>query len=166
MTPSPTTANSNINNGSAQPSSSSTSSLALSASSTNGVGSLPVSQVTANGVMAAQLNGSSSTVAPAGVSDTLTIERCFGLLIAPGHKVKHADMNLLEMVSVCRFGWLQTPASWYSAVTRRRHRTDSHWHFLLNNQLEIVAGWLLLVALHSNSPLFEGGLKGHYSWVM
>ncbi|KAF2361467.1 PTB/PI domain [Trinorchestia longiramus] len=31
--------------------------------------------------------------------DALVIERCFGLLVAPGHNVKHADMNLLEMVS-------------------------------------------------------------------
>lgn len=30
--------------------------------------------------------------------EPLVIERCFGLLIAPGHRVKHADMNLLEMV--------------------------------------------------------------------
>ncbi|KAK7066764.1 Rab GTPase-activating protein 1 [Halocaridina rubra] len=32
--------------------------------------------------------------------DELVVERCFGLLIAPGRRVKHADMNLLEMVSM------------------------------------------------------------------
>ncbi|XP_076042421.1 rab GTPase-activating protein 1-like isoform X3 [Oratosquilla oratoria] len=30
----------------------------------------------------------------------LVIERCFGLLVAPGRRVKHADMHLLEMVSM------------------------------------------------------------------
>ena len=29
----------------------------------------------------------------------LCVERCFGLLVAHGRRVKHADMNLLEMVS-------------------------------------------------------------------
>nr|XP_045587198.1 rab GTPase-activating protein 1-like isoform X2 [Procambarus clarkii] len=29
--------------------------------------------------------------------DELNVERCFGLLVAPGRRVKHADMNLLEM---------------------------------------------------------------------
>ncbi|XP_071518028.1 rab GTPase-activating protein 1-like isoform X2 [Panulirus ornatus] len=29
--------------------------------------------------------------------DELCVERCFGLLVAPGRRVKHADMNLLEM---------------------------------------------------------------------
>nr|XP_045587262.1 rab GTPase-activating protein 1-like isoform X3 [Procambarus clarkii] len=32
--------------------------------------------------------------------DELNVERCFGLLVAPGRRVKHADMNLLEMVSM------------------------------------------------------------------
>uniref|UniRef100_A0ABM0MLF5 Rab GTPase-activating protein 1-like n=1 Tax=Saccoglossus kowalevskii TaxID=10224 RepID=A0ABM0MLF5_SACKO len=30
----------------------------------------------------------------------LVIERCFGLLLAPGRNVKHADMHLLDMVSM------------------------------------------------------------------
>ena len=34
------------------------------------------------------------------MSEELNVERCFGLLIAPGRRVKHADMNLLEMVSL------------------------------------------------------------------
>lgn len=29
----------------------------------------------------------------------LHIERCFGVLVAPGQHVKHSDMQLLEMVS-------------------------------------------------------------------
>ncbi|XP_068203529.1 rab GTPase-activating protein 1-like isoform X4 [Palaemon carinicauda] len=33
-------------------------------------------------------------------NEELHVERCFGLLIAPGRRVKHADMNLLEMVSM------------------------------------------------------------------
>ncbi|XP_053631032.1 rab GTPase-activating protein 1 isoform X3 [Cherax quadricarinatus] len=32
--------------------------------------------------------------------DELNVERCFGLLVAPGRRVKNADMNLLEMVSM------------------------------------------------------------------
>ncbi|XP_066962348.1 rab GTPase-activating protein 1-like isoform X3 [Macrobrachium rosenbergii] len=34
-------------------------------------------------------------------NEELHVERCFGLLIAPGRRVKHADMNLLEMT----LGW-------------------------------------------------------------
>lgn len=30
--------------------------------------------------------------------EDLCVQRCFGLLVAPGRRVKHADMNLLEMV--------------------------------------------------------------------
>lgn len=47
------------------------------------------------------------TVGPAPPSNTgayynndLVVERCFGLLVSPGRKVKNADMNLLEMVSM------------------------------------------------------------------
>ncbi|CAL4092407.1 unnamed protein product, partial [Meganyctiphanes norvegica] len=47
------------------------------------------------------------TVAPTAPSNTgsyysndLAVERCFGLLVSPGRKVKNADMNLLEMVSM------------------------------------------------------------------
>lgn len=29
----------------------------------------------------------------------LVVERCFGLLVAPGKNVRHGDMTLLEMVS-------------------------------------------------------------------
>ena len=34
------------------------------------------------------------------VPEPLVIERCFGLLIATQHNAKHAEMNLLEMVSM------------------------------------------------------------------
>ena len=36
-------------------------------------------------------------------SDNLIIERCFGILLAHGRKVKDSDMNLLEMVSFYTF---------------------------------------------------------------
>lgn len=38
----------------------------------------------------------------------LCVERCFGLLVAHGRRVKHADMNLLEMVGhkVIALGWM------------------------------------------------------------
>lgn len=32
------------------------------------------------------------------VGPRLHIERCFGILVAPGRHVKHSDMQLLEMV--------------------------------------------------------------------
>ncbi|XP_013144238.1 PREDICTED: rab GTPase-activating protein 1-like [Papilio polytes] len=46
----------------------------------------------------------------------LYIERCFGILLAPGRSVKHSDMRLLEMI-ICRLV-IETPVKVYPPTER------------------------------------------------
>ncbi|KAK4318251.1 hypothetical protein Pmani_010736 [Petrolisthes manimaculis] len=49
--------------------------------------------------------------------EELSVERCFGLLVASGRGVKHADMNLLEMVSMGSGG----------GQNKRSYVISGHW---------------------------------------
>ncbi|XP_018012859.1 rab GTPase-activating protein 1 [Hyalella azteca] len=90
-------------------------------------------------------SGDAGDACHAAVGDQLCIERCFGLLIAPGHNVKDADMNLLEMITSGGPGSAPHGASNASTNTKK---PLTHLFALELKQVEITSSTSSLDELH------------------